>query len=83
MRQKVRLAKVRQFILSICGTKGGLLDRPEYFIVPSILTADRVKDGHILWLQTPGKKGQPHQDTNMRQFPDREGEFLERWDLIK
>ncbi len=61
----------------------GLSQRPEYFIVPSKVIAERLKTGHAKWLATPGKKGQPHQDTNMRQFQDKEGYFLEKWDLLK
>jgi hypothetical protein len=61
----------------------GLTERPEYFIVPSEYIADRLKNGHAKWLATPGKKGQSHQDTNMRQFQDKEGQFLEQWDLLR
>ena len=57
--------------------------RPEYFIVPSNYLSERIMSEHVKWLETPGKKGQPHQDTNMRQFEDRNGEFLEKWELLK
>jgi hypothetical protein len=33
-------------------------------------------------LETPGKKGQKHQGTPMRNFADLGDEFLERWDLL-
>lgn len=58
-------------------------ERPEYFIVPSKVVATYVKEGHKKWLETPGKKGQMHNDSNMRQFSDKEGKYLERWDLLK
>lgn len=58
-------------------------ERPDYFIVPSKDVATQVREGHIRWLQSPGKKGQPHMDTSMRQFSDKEGKYLERWDLLK
>ncbi len=58
-------------------------ERPEYFIVPSKAVAKQVKDGHKKWLETPGKKGQAHKDTPMRHFIDKEGKYLERWDLLK
>jgi len=58
-------------------------ERPEYFIVPSKDVAIQVKDGHKKWLETPGKKGQAHKDTSMRQFRDKDGKYLERWDLLK
>ena len=38
---------------------------------------------HQKWLDTPGKKGQSHNHTDMRKFEDIKGEFLERWDLLK
>ncbi len=61
----------------------GLQERPEYFIVPSEIVADRAKESHQLWLKTPGKKGQAHNDSAMRIFEDRVGEFLEKWDLLQ
>ena len=60
-----------------------IADRPDYFIVPSKHVAKHVKEGHRNWLATPGKNGQVHKDTSMRQFSDREGKYLERWDLLK
>lgn len=57
-------------------------ERPEFFIVPSKVVADYIRNGHAQWLKTPSKKGQPHRDTPMRQFSDKEGEYLERWDLL-
>jgi len=60
-----------------------LNERPDYFIVPSKDVATHVKDGHNKWLATPGKKGQEHKDTSMRQFSDTAGKYLERWDLLK
>jgi hypothetical protein len=61
----------------------GLKERPEYFIVPSITIAERIKEVHSAWLATSGKKGQPHHDNNLRRFDDKEGEFLEKWDLLE
>jgi hypothetical protein len=61
----------------------GLTDRPEYFIVPSKKVADFVKKDHSDWLVTPGKNGQKHNDTTMRQFHDPKEKYLERWDLLK
>jgi hypothetical protein len=59
-----------------------LLERPEYFIVPSTIVADTVKKEHALWLLTPGEKGQQHKDTHVRNFNDKKGDFLEKWDLL-
>lgn len=57
-------------------------DRPRFHIVPSKVVAERTRKGHRLWLKTPGRKGQQHQDTKMRQFVDPKDEFLEKWDLL-
>jgi hypothetical protein len=57
-------------------------DRPRYHVVPSRVVAERTKKGHKKWLDTPGRKGQQHRDTPMRNFLDPEDEFLERWDLL-
>lgn len=61
----------------------GLLVRPDYFIVPSKIVANRIKNGHANWLATPGKFGQAHVDTPMRGFQDKKEEFLEKWDLLQ
>jgi hypothetical protein len=57
-------------------------DRPRFHVVPSQVVADRTKRGHRLWLKTPGRNGEQHQDTKMREFVDPEDEFLEKWDLL-
>lgn len=60
----------------------GVDERSDYFIVPSKVVADSIKHGHAQWLKTPSKKGAPHNDTPMRQFSDKDGNYLERWDLL-
>ena len=55
---------------------------PEYFIVPSKEVSQYVTNSHANWLSTPGKHGQQHQDSNVRKFVDREGEYLGRWELL-
>jgi len=57
-------------------------DRPRFHVVPSKLVADGIKNGHRQWLETPGRKGQKHRDTTMRQFADPEDKYLECWDLL-
>ena len=59
-----------------------LMERPEYFIVPSKDVASFIQQAYATWLVTPGKKGQKHNDTTMRKFHDPEGAYLERWDLL-
>jgi len=59
----------------------GLLNRPEFFVVPSAVVGNTVKKGHAAWLKSPGKSG-PHKDTAMRNFSDGEGLYLEQWKLL-
>lgn len=59
------------------------LDMPNYHIVPSAIVAETVKAIHQNWLNTPGKNGQMHNDTTIRNFWDKEDEYLDRWDLLK
>ena len=58
------------------------LCNPEYYIVPREVVAVYAKDNHAQWLNTPGKKGQQHQDTPIRNFADPENKYLDRWDLL-
>lgn len=60
----------------------GVDGRPDYFIVPSKVVAKTVKEDHLSWLNRPGKKGQAHKDSNMRNFSDPEGKFLGAWDKL-
>jgi hypothetical protein len=57
-------------------------ERPDFFVVPSEIVGRQVKEGHQLWLNTPGKHGQKHMDSTIRKFRDVDGEFRERWDLL-
>jgi hypothetical protein len=61
----------------------GIQERPDYFIVPSLIVANYTRKSHANWLATPGKNGQAHNDNNMRIFDDEGGKYLERWDLIQ
>lgn len=56
--------------------------RPDNYIVPSHIVAERVSSSHKHWLATPGKKGQAHNDSSMRLFEDHKMEFLEKWELL-
>lgn len=58
-------------------------ERAEYFIVPSKVVAERIRTEYTKWLNTPGKKGQAHNDNSIRNFSDLKGEFKERWDLLR
>ena len=63
----------------------------EYYIIPSREMAKHVSEAHSQWLNTPGKKGQPHRESAVRivQLPPRKSisgwdisKYLDRWDLI-
>lgn len=60
----------------------GLNELPQFYIVPSKVVAKSIRDGHANWLKTPGRKGQAHNDTNMRLFTDLNDKYLDRWDLL-
>lgn len=64
----------------------------EYYIIPSKVMAKNIKEAHHLWLATPGAKGQPHIDSNVRTvaLPPKTGfagwnisRYRNRWDLIE
>jgi hypothetical protein len=41
---------------------------PVTYIVPSRVVAHVIRESHQRWLASPGVKGQPHQDSDVRQF---------------
>src|SRR5712671_3883114 len=55
---------------------------PGLYIVPHSVVGRFVRDNHKQWLETPGKRGQPHRDSDMRSFHDVEGKYLDRWDSL-
>ncbi len=61
---------------------GGPLEQPRFHIVPSAVLAAFVRHDHQTWLAKPGKYGQAHADTPVRQFHDPANEYLERWELL-
>lgn len=58
------------------------LDTPEYHIVPSKIVAETIKREHAAWLKAPGKDGQPHKDTNIRNFFDKDDVYLDAWKYL-
>jgi len=58
------------------------LAAPEYHIVPSKVVAETLKVDYEKWIETPGKKGQQHNETNIRIFKDEEDEYLDKWELL-
>ena len=65
-------------------------EHPKVFVVPSQVVAEAIKSDHQIWLATPGRHGQAHNDTKMRRIrPNSNGkdskwleEFAENWDLL-
>lgn len=57
-------------------------ERPDFYIVPSKFVAEHTKTTHKDWLDKIGKSGREHNDSNIRNFYDKERKFLERWDLL-
>lgn len=56
--------------------------RSDFYIVPSNVVADSIRQGHAEWLKSPSKSGKPHRDNPIRVFSDRDEHYLERWDLL-
>ena len=56
--------------------------RPDFYVVPSQIVANYVRETHQNWLETPGRGGRQHQDNSMRMFKDLNNEYLEKWTLI-
>ncbi len=58
------------------------LDEPSFHIVPRAVVARTVRDSHRAWLNTPGKGGRAHVDSNVRKFKDLDDKYLDRWELL-
>jgi len=58
-------------------------EKPDFYIVPSKVVADYVKETHSKWLKTPSKTGKTHKDTDMRLYEiynDKVAEkYLNKW----
>lgn len=60
----------------------GKAGHPEFHIVPSKILSETIMEEHAKWLKTPGKKGQVHNDSKVRQFSDPRNKYLSRWELL-
>ncbi len=66
-------------------------EHPTVHVVPAVVVAETLAAGHKLWLETPGKHGQQHNDNNMRRFnaklpgptPDWLNDYLECWEQLE
>ena len=60
----------------------GTAAQPTYHVVPSKIVADHCRTSHAEWLATPGRKGQIHNDSDMRNFADHHDKYLNAWHLL-
>ena len=58
------------------------LGAPAYHIVSRHVVAEFCRANHKRWLNTPGRKGQPHKDTAMRTFEDPASKYLDDWESL-
>jgi len=70
-------------------------EHPVVYVVPAEVVATVVRESHSVWLQTPGKNGQQHSDSEMRQIKLNPGQslhsapdgwmeqYLEAWSLLE
>jgi hypothetical protein len=70
-------------------------EHPSVYVIPSKIVANVIKSGHEMWLRTPGKRGQKHNDNDMRtisntpRLPNKYApdgwmdEYLEKWELVR
>jgi len=56
--------------------------RPDFFIIPSKVVAKQIEKEYAEWLKIPNRSGLEHRPTTMRKFFDREGIYLENWDIL-
>jgi hypothetical protein len=54
----------------------------QFYIVPRKDVAEHVRTSHKSWLATPGKRGQTHRDSDVRQFRDPDHKYKDRWELL-
>ncbi len=53
----------------------------EYYIIPSRDMSERIKQGHQIWLNTPGVNGRKHNETTMRTILLPPQIHVGNWDL--
>jgi len=81
----------KNFIWVLAGIPMSDNDKPfEYYIIPSSEVSKNVADAHKKWLATPGKKGQPHNDNDVRtiQLPPNDSKwkidgYKNNWAIIE
>lgn len=56
---------------------------PVFCIVPSAVVASSITKEHADWLLGTSKKGNPHRANDMRLFRDADGDWVDKWDVLK
>lgn len=59
-----------------------LEERSNFYIVPSTVVAETITREHAEWLKGKNRNGSSRNDTNIRQFADVSGMYLEQWKLL-
>ena len=67
------------FYVFVCLPDRGM---PSFYVVPRGEVAKYVCESHRKWLETPGRGGRQHRDSQTRKFKDPNGEYKDRWDLL-
>ena len=57
--------------------------RPDFRIVPSKVVAEQIAREHKSWLAGTKSSGEKRKNSNIRNFIDRENQYLEAWKLIE
>jgi hypothetical protein len=83
----------QNFFWVLCGLPHKESDAPlHYYVIPAAVMAKNVVEAHDIWMKALGKKGQKHNDSNVRTAPIPPyksanawsiEKFLNRWDLIE
>jgi hypothetical protein len=55
----------------------------EYFIIPSKEVSKNVSESHQIWLSTPGKNGEPHNDNDVRTIHLPPGSCMNGWEITR
>ena len=54
-------------------------EHPTVHVIPAAVVARVIQEGHQMWLDTPGRNGQPHKPTKMRRITPRAAIMPEGW----
>lgn len=57
-------------------------DLPTFHVVPSVTVAGYCRLTHAEWLATPGRSGQMHNPSDIRNFADPQDKYLNAWHLL-